>query len=85
MEVEAGVPTEGPVSAVPSLLSAGPVAYTLHIGPYAEVGRAYRRLVAWMVEHGRESVGAPREVYLLGPTQAQTPAEYRTEVVWRIR
>lgn len=88
MSLEVGVPTEGPVNALPPLVSytlpGGPVAYALHIGPYPEVGRAYRSLVAWMREHGHEAVGAPREIYLFGPTQTENSAEYRTEILWPI-
>jgi effector-binding domain-containing protein len=52
------------------------VAYALHVGPYAEIARAYQALTLWMQEHGHESAGAPRESYLVGPGHVPDPAEY---------
>jgi effector-binding domain-containing protein len=63
----------------------GLVATTMHCGPYAEVGPAYRALAEWIQEHGHEHAGPPREVYLTDPSEVKDPGAYRTEVVWPIR
>ena len=67
------------------VLSGGPVAYTLHPGPYDEIGAAYRALADWALSHGHEMAGPPRECYLVSPNETPNPAEYRTEIVWPIR
>lgn len=61
-------------------LPGGPVAYTVHLGPYSTIGAAYEALDAWIDEHGHARRGPPRELYLVGPGQAETPSEYRTEI-----
>lgn len=66
-------------------LEGGPVAYALHRGPYEELGPAYAALAAWVQEHGHETVGPLREVYLVSPGDTQDPADYRTEIQWPIR
>lgn len=89
IDIEIAVPISGPVEGEGRVtsrrLDGGPAAVTLHAGPYEEVHRAYRALQAWMQEHGHESSGPPREVYLAGPPLVSDPAEYRTEVIWPIR
>ncbi len=68
-----------------STLPGGRVAYTLHAGAYDAVGPTYAALQRWIQEHGHESDGPPREIYLVGPAQANDPAAFRTEVQWPIR
>ena len=46
---------------------------------------AYAALQGWMQEHGHESDGPPREIYLVGPCQASDPSAFRTELQWPIR
>lgn len=65
-------------------LPGGTVAYTLHSGAYEEIGPAYQSLASWIQEHGHETAGPPREVYLVGPDRVSDPVEYRTEVIWPI-
>jgi effector-binding domain-containing protein len=83
IDVEAGVPVAEPVASMGRVVGgempAGPIAVTLHLGPYEEIGGAYRALTAWVQEHGREVAGSPREVYVVGVGQAE-PSGYRTEV-----
>ncbi|RIH77470.1 Multidrug-efflux transporter 1 regulator [Calidithermus terrae] len=89
LDYEPGLPTERLGSPWGDLraweLPPGPVAYTLHAGPYGGIGRAYQAVATWMGEHGHEAAGPPREVYLVGQGQAENPAEYRTELVWPVR
>lgn len=90
VDVEWCVPVDRPVSGQGHMggreLPGGTVAYTLHAGPYDALGpAAYAALQSWMQEHGHESDGPPREVYLVGTCQAREPAAYRTELQWPIR
>jgi effector-binding domain-containing protein len=61
-------------------LPAMTVARTLHVGPYEELGAAYRALTEWIERHGHEAAGPVQERYLNGPGDAASPADYRTEV-----
>jgi DNA-binding transcriptional MerR regulator len=86
IDVEVGVPVDEAVvpggRLVGRTLDGGPVAYTLHVGSYEEIGAAYRAVSGWIQAHGHTMSGAPREVYLVGPGQAPDPSGYRTEIVW---
>jgi effector-binding domain-containing protein len=66
-------------------LPATTVAWTLHRGPYDEVGPAYHTITGWIQEHGHEIAGPPREVYLTDPGETPDPADYLTEVQFPIR
>lgn len=83
--VEAGFPvdvvirTEGKVQ--PSWLPGGPVATTIHEGPYEEMEPAYRALAAWVGSHGGELGGDPWENFLSDPNEDPDPARWRTEIV----
>jgi effector-binding domain-containing protein len=65
-------------------LPACKVASTVHPGHYDEIGLAYQAIMGWIKDHGHETTGPPREIYLVGPTQARDPTAYRTEVAWPI-
>lgn len=83
--VEAGFPVRSPIppseKVVPSILPAGTVAQTLHVGSYQGVAAAYAEVEAWMSAHGWTPAGAPWEEYLDGPEVA----EPRTVVSWPCR
>jgi DNA-binding transcriptional MerR regulator len=89
LDVEFCVPVPRPMSGAGRVagheVPAGRAAFTLHSGGYDGVGPAYAALQAWIQGHGHEGAGAPREIYLVGPDQAPTPAELRTEIQWPIR
>lgn len=84
-EVEAGFPVTAPITASgevhPSALPGGPVATTIHIGPYDEMEPAYRALAEWIAEHGGEPAGDAWENYFSGPVSQPDPATWRTEIV----
>lgn len=61
-------------------LEPGPVAYTIHEGPYAGIGAAYDAVYDWIRKSGHRPAGPPRELYLIGPDQTKNPSEYRTEI-----
>ena len=60
------------------------VAYTLHKGPYDQVGLVYGALIGWIMENGYDITGPSEEVYLTDPDY--TPAEeLLTEVRFPVR
>ena len=59
------------------------VAWTIHHGPYREIGPAYHTLEGWVSDHGHQITGPPREIYLNDPTQV-TEDELLTRVEWPI-
>ena len=83
--VEAGFPTDRPVEpdedgVAPSTLPAGPVAVTVHVGPYDGVSEAYARIATWAEQHGTTTSTDPWEIYLTDPTEQPDPSTWRTEV-----
>lgn len=62
----------------------GPVATTLHRGPYETLHEAYAALEAWVKEQGLSPAGPPWEVYITDPTQVEDPSEWETEVNWPV-
>ncbi len=89
VELEIGMPVAEPVDAsgrvVATAIPGGLTAATVHCGPYEDVAPAYRALGEWVQEHGHETSGPPREIYIVGPDQVQDPGALRTEIVWPIR
>jgi effector-binding domain-containing protein len=61
------------------------VVWTVHRGPYDEVGPAYHTLTGWIQEHGHEIAGPPREIYLTDPGETPDPADHLTEIQFPIR
>jgi effector-binding domain-containing protein len=66
-------------------LPATTVAWTVHRGPFDEIGPAYHTVAGWIQEHGHEVAGPPREVYLTDPDKTPDEADYLTEVQFPIR
>lgn len=83
-ETEAGFPASRPVEpsddVQPSTLPGGPVAYTVHVGPYDVMRPAYDAIEAWMRANGVEPNGDMWEVYLSDPVAEPDPATWRTEI-----
>jgi effector-binding domain-containing protein len=87
--IETCVPVAG-ASAAPEGLElrhfdGGRAASTLHVGPYDELGTAYRELEVWIDDQGLESAGAPFDIYLNDPSKVKDPAKFETEAVWPVR
>jgi effector-binding domain-containing protein len=84
-EVEAGFPAARPIEGdgdmQPSRLPGGPVAVTIHVGPYDQMEPVYQALASWVIEHGGELAGDAWEVYFSDPAAEPDPATWRTEVV----
>ena len=81
--VEVGVELNQPCPltgrVVASHLPAGPVATTIHRGPYAGLGAAHQAVLDWSTAQGRRPAGPRWEVY--GPHH-DDPAQMWTEVSW---
>jgi DNA-binding transcriptional MerR regulator len=61
------------------------VAVLVHTGDYDTIGDTYRSLGAWVARHAEHAGERVREWYVIGPSDAADPAEYRTEISWPIR
>ena len=89
VDLEVGLPVAEAIEpagrVVASLIPGGLVATTVHCGRYEDVAPAYRALGEWVQDHGHETAGPPREIYLVGPEQVQEQGALRTEIVWPIR
>ena len=86
---EVGIPVDEPIEPAGrvayTVIPGGLVAATVHSGRYEDVAPAYRALGEWVQEHGHETSGPPREVYLTDPSQVRDPGALRTEILWPIR
>jgi effector-binding domain-containing protein len=84
MDAEVCVPVARPATARGRIqsreLPAATVVRTLHVGPYDELGAAYRALTDWIERNGFEAAGPVQERYLNGPGEGVGPADFRTEV-----
>jgi effector-binding domain-containing protein len=89
VDLEIGMPVVEPIEpagrVIAAVIPGGLVATTVHCGRYEDVAPGYRALGEWVQEHGHETAGPPREIYVVGPDQAQDPGALRTEIVWPIR
>jgi effector-binding domain-containing protein len=83
MPMAEDVETAGRVAA--TTIPGGLVASTMHAGRYEDVGPAYRALAEWVQEHGHETAGPPREIYLTDPNEVRDPGANRTEIIWPIK
>ena len=62
-------------------IPAGRYAVTLHIGPYTELGRAYKWLYGtWLAQSGHEVADAPIVEEYLNDAREIPPSELRTEI-----
>jgi AraC family transcriptional regulator len=80
----AGTPAESPGDAMvaAATLPGGPVATTMHVGPYESLGEAYASLQQWMEGQGLTPGGAPWECYITDPAEYPDPKDWKTEVFW---
>ena len=86
-DIEMCIPVAGPVESAGRVeaktVSGGPVASTIHKGPYREIPPAYHALSSWISQNGHSMTGPPREIYLTDPTEV-SEVEILTEVDWPI-
>lgn len=82
-----------PVAAAPQLpddrgsvaigeLPVATVAVLTHHGGYDTVGDTYQLLGRWVAEHATSAEAQVREVYVIGQTDTDDPAGYRTDICW---
>jgi effector-binding domain-containing protein len=81
-------PTIGEGRVAGGELPAGPAVATWHVGPHDRLGEAYRRIAAWLKEHGRTASGPAWEVYPWldlsghdGPSMSPDASGWRTQLV----
>jgi AraC family transcriptional regulator len=67
---------------VADTLPGGPVATTMHLGPYDTLPDAYAAIEQWMEAEGVASGGAPWESYVTDPGDHPDPKDWKTEVFW---
>ncbi len=88
-DIETCVPVERPVPPSGRMkageLPAGRLAYTIHEGPYDNMGEAFDAVWRWMQSNGRKPAGPPRDVVLVGPNDTDDPTQYCTEIAWPLR
>ena len=65
-------------------LPAGYFAIARHDGPFTDFDRTYGALGSHVAEYCEVATGPIRELYLVGPGQAE-PADFRTEICWPIQ
>ena len=93
MRVASGAST--PIASAPTQASAGaevfadtlpggPVASTVHAGPYEQLSDAYAAIQQWIESQGLTAAGAPWESYLTDPAEHPDPADWKTEVLWPV-
>jgi AraC family transcriptional regulator len=78
----AGVERAGDTDIVLETLPGGPVATTVHAGPYENLHDAYAAIEQWMEAEGLASAGAPWESYVTDPADFADPKDWKTEVFW---
>jgi len=61
---------------------AATVAVLTHHGGYDTIADTYQLLGRWVAEHKASAEMQVREVYIVGPTQADDPMLYRTDICW---
>ena len=67
---------------VADTLPGGPVATTMHMGPYDRLTDAYAAIEQWMETEGVAAGGAPWESYVTDPGDYPDPKDWKTEVFW---
>ena len=79
MAVAAAIEGDGEVRA--GSLAGGPVASTIHVGPYDRLHEAHTAIEEWLSSNGLQAGGDPWEVYLTDPGEVPDPSQWQTEVI----
>ncbi len=84
VDMEAAVPVAGKAPGndrvkFKELPAVAQMACVTHVGGYDSISQAYNAIMAWIDKNGYRITDHDREIYLVGPGQAE-PASYVTEV-----
>jgi AraC family transcriptional regulator len=80
MPLAAPAASEGEMQA--GVLYAGPVAFGVHGGPYADLPDTNAAIERWIEANGYRVGGEPWEQYVTDPGEHPNPADWRTEIYW---
>ncbi|WP_129663001.1 MerR family transcriptional regulator [Phytoactinopolyspora endophytica] len=87
--IELWVPVADGASVPPGLTArrfdGGRAARTVHVGPYDELGMAYREMEVWMGKQGLTPTAPPFDVYTNDPAVVKDPAKFETEILWPVK
>lgn len=87
--VESCFPVAGASSAPDGLtlrrFEGGKAACVTHVGPYDELGMAYRELEVWIDKQDLKTANPPFDLYLNDPKEVKDPAKFETEIVWPVK
>ncbi len=61
------------------------VAVARHVGPHAEIGKAYEAISTWVDEHGRSLAQGASETFVIGPHTGAPPETWQTDVAVRLK
>ena len=83
--VELGEPFAETDTIVRSATPAGLTAFTTHVGPYGQLGKAHESIRAWCQAHGHRLAGPNWEIYEHWQTEwNEDPARIRTDVFYQV-
>lgn len=86
LTIEPGMPIAAPGASSGDILAetlpGGPVATTMHTGPYEKLPEAYAAIEQWMQAQGLKGTGVPWESYVTDPGDYPDPKDWKTEVFW---
>ncbi len=80
MPLAVPLPGQGDIEAI--VLPEGPAAVAVHAGAYESLHETYAALESWIADQGRQTAGAPWEVYVTDPAEHPDVSNWRTEVYW---
>lgn len=88
VEVEAGFPASGPITAsgdvVPGTLPGGRVVEATHVGPYNTIRQTYDKIRRFAADAGLTPGEVMWECYLSDPQSQPDPATWRTTICWPV-
>jgi effector-binding domain-containing protein len=88
VDIEGGLPVPMPLAGegriVAGTLPGGPVATTIHFGPYDKLPDAHDALHVWIHEQHKNSAGPQWELYWTDPGLEPDPSKWKTELMWPI-
>jgi effector-binding domain-containing protein len=87
-KMQGGVPLSEEVKGYENIVAgmsySGNVLKLVFKGPYDDSEAAHEAIAAYAEENGKEIIGGPWEVYVVGYAQSQNPDEFVTEIYYPI-